>query len=199
MSDPRLSRASAEIKEAISEAEAKEESIRDYAMLGLGVELCGVECKQFTPRHFAILNGVRNAYVTGGHRTAEQTGIFLWVVSDGFSETDMAARDSFIARVGAMPGAVTFPAQIEEYIADAWVDSPRGSNSNASPITSFSASLVHRLAASYGWSVDYIMGLPFGMVFQLLRRIALDDNPKATFGNAYSDKAKANLAKCLST
>lgn len=187
--DPRFDR-NPDYRRELAEAEARQEAVRDYAMLGLRVNICGVECLQFTPKHYAILLAADSPFVCGGRvTTLADVAQFLWVISPDFSESAVD-RAAFIELVSLIDEDEATDA-IDRYIDDAFMDSPPSrAGGRKTAATSFLASLVHELAKTYSWPREVILNEPLAAIYQYLRRMAIDDNPKAPMHGRYTDRVK---------
>lgn len=167
-------------RESLEKAEQEESLLRDLAMLGLPVKLCGVECNQFTPRHYMMLVAAQSPFICGGDIEPEHVAQFLWVVSVCFDSDDADARDFFVALIGFEVEFNEATVAIEKYLADAFMDRPPSiKRARNSPSVSFAASMVHYIAQQYGWSVDEILDKPLAQLYQFLKCQCLDRNPNA--------------------
>lgn len=166
----------------------EEESLRDFAYTGWSDSICGVEVKQFTPRHFLLLCSLKSPFLCGGDPAPEDVGLFLWVVSLGFKPFDLEARDLFLQSVIDTPYIETV-AEVRAYIDRARFDRP-SNGSGSTPVSSFFASLVHVFASEYGWSREQVLDSPFAALYQELRMIIREHNPNRPFPNRISDRVK---------
>lgn len=177
------------LTEALEEASKKEAFLRDLPFLDVTLEICGIEVKQFTPRHFILLDVGGSPFLQGGKITAEAVAQFLWVVSVDYCGGDKSACAGFarkIVEVG-FDDAVT---QIGEYLDEAFFDRPSSSSKSSAAVTSFLATLVDLIAGCYGWTREYILEKPFAELYQYVRRIQLRDNPSLALVNRFSDKVR---------
>lgn len=183
------------LKETVAAAQAREEELRDVAMLGFPMEIAGVPVRQLSLRHLILLFLARSPFVCGGDATPEAILHFLWIVSPRFSY-EAARRTEFILEVRELVKCDPAAEAIEEYLEAALIDRPAGSGgAKSAPIVSFAAAIVHEVAAAYGWTKDVILDEPLAGIYQALRLIIRDDymdkgkRPPPTF-NALSDRAR---------
>jgi hypothetical protein len=183
-------------REALAEAEQREESFRDLALLGLNVTVCGVDCKQFTPRHFIILNAARSPFLCGGDITPEDIAAFLWVISSCFDPDCRDSRDLFVAFIAGELEFESAITEIEQYLDNALIDRPAStSRGHRSPPVSFAASLIHRIASAYGWSPESILDRPLAELYQYLKCIRLDANPNEPNMSPFVTKLNAKFLR----
>jgi hypothetical protein len=178
-------------REAVEAAEMEEESLRDFAYTGWPESICGAEVKQFTPRHFLLLCSIKSPFLCGGDPSPEDVGLFLWVVSPEFKPFDLEARARFLESIITLPYAESVQ-EIRAYIDRARFDRPSG-GSGSTAVASFFASLVHVFASEYGWSRDQVLDSPMAALYQELRMIIRDHDPRRPFPNRISDAVKQSV------
>ncbi len=178
-------------KKKVEAAREEESKLRDFAYTGLPETICGVDVKQFTPRHFLNCLLAKSPFFVGGIPSPVDVGLFLWIVSPGFKPFDLQARNEFLETVIEVPYADAI-AEIDAYIERAFFDRPSGGSSRPA-VASFLASLVHEIASAYGWYIDQILDAPFALLYQQLRMIAREEDPRRPFPNRLSDKVVREL------
>lgn len=162
-----------------AKAIAKEQTVRDLAFLDAPLPLCGIRVRQFTPRHWILLQRCGCPFLVGGPVTRDDVFMFLWFVSPEYC-LDLAKRDEFL-RVLCEVGKDCHPIkEIEAYLDDAFQDMPGGAGAREGMVKSYMASvtvLVDAIAAEYGWDDDAILEKPLARLFQYMRRIAQRHRP----------------------
>lgn len=170
------------------EAMKRERDIRSAAFINAPELICGLKVNPLNLNHVALLEALGSPYLCGGVPSAEDTAIFLWIVSVQFKAFDIEARDAFVRSIAHMD-AELLQAEIASYMDEAWQDSPSGRDNGPAP-TSWAAAMVDALACEYGWSEAEIMAIPVKRLFQYLRRIRMRIDPKAIFIDS-SDELRA--------
>lgn len=173
----------------LSEAEARQDQLRDSAFLALPVKLCGLPCAELTVRRFAILIQSRNPFVCGGFPLPEDVAMFLWAMDPSFSYTDAAARDARIEACKSLDYHAAV-AEIRAFIEEVFLDSPPSSGVAGESLNSWMASLVDILAREYGWTQSEVLDLPMPCVFQYTRIINRRISPNTPQFNRLTDAAK---------
>ncbi len=159
-----------------------EDARREWAFLGTCEKLCGVRVCLLTLRMFAELIAIRSPFLCGGDIGGEDVVLFLWRLSPRFSRDDHELRLRFFARVRA----VAFEPEefrravrsVFRFIDRMLCDRPPSSTGGSQSDVSFVASLVHEIATAYGWDRDTILDTPMPQVFQYVRKIQREHNPK---------------------
>lgn len=158
---------------------------RDVAWLGLNERINGVEVLPFTPRHFLILSLIGSPFICGGAPSPEEAARFLWAVSPGFTEGNLARarwrRWRFVAGLRRLKWSDTVKG-IETYVDAAFADSIGGDGSKRSYFSCM-AGLVDVLAAEYGWDEQTVLSTPFRKLFQLFRSRQQRHDPEARLTN----------------
>lgn len=164
-----------------TEACEKEQANRDLAFLDLPIPLCGIVARQFCLKHLVLLGNCGNGFLTNkGQPQPEDIAQFLWIVSAEYS-LDAKKRTKFVRKLGGLKFLQAI-ADIEEYLARAFQDSPQG-GSGGKQYTADCAWLVEIMAHEYGWDDETIMQKPIARLFQYLRLINKRYNPKALLFN----------------
>lgn len=167
-----------------AEAQKQEREARDLAFCDWPVPLCGLSVRQFTLTHLLILGNCDNAFVSGGVPEAEDVAFFLWVVSPDYVPNDVRTRNRFLKRVARKVKFFAAIAEINDYLKDAFQDSPQGTGVQSKAYTSFAATYCDLFASEYGWDDSLTMRKPIARLFQLYRRIQKRTNPKAVLFNS---------------
>lgn len=165
----------------------KEQLVRAVSFLDAPENICGVSVKPLTLSHVALLEAAQSPYIVGGPVTAEDTLLFLWVVSTQFVAGDIGARDAFYMSWLHLSIDGTRDA-IQDYVEEAFQDAPGGKQGGDSPY-GWAASFVDAIASEYGWLEREILCLPLKRVFQYCRCIRRRHDPKAVFIDS-SDKVR---------
>ena len=178
------------LEAAEAEASRREQEIRELAFLDVPLDICGVAVKQFTPRHFILLDAARVPFMEPAYLTPVEATMFLWVVSTRYQGTGKAARARFFKRVSPI-GEWDLRAGLESYVEAAMMDAPMGGGDGKAPATSFVAAIVDRLCGNgYPWTEEKILDTPLARIFQYFRRIELRTDPRAILANPLSDRAR---------
>ena len=208
-----------------------EDAWRDYAFLGLGEKICGVEVNLLTLRMFIELCVVRSPFFVGGNVGPEDVALVLWRLSPCYSRANSSSsssscsfpssppkdkgsrtrdededehekknpRRAFVASIAHLPFERAVRA-ISRYLDRMLIDKPVSTeNGNfAAPDTSFAAGIIHALASEYGWSQDDVLDVPMPRLFQYLRLIQREHNPKlARFNPIRARLTKKIIARAL--
>lgn len=205
------------LTEAVAKAAAEENELRASAWLSVTTELCRIEVRQFTLRHFMLLDAAGSPFIVGGTIGRENIIQFLHVVSTAYvwpgtralaaraaevrlAFTTAAARTIKISRNAKHPLRPLI-AEIDAYLESALFDRWAASRGER-PAFHFVAGFVDALAAEYGWPAEVfdtngqpipgagILDMPLARLMQLDRAAALRRNPKATLTNRLSDEAE---------
>lgn len=181
-------------KEAIAKAEAEAEALRDFAFTDLPANIAGLQVGQLTLRRLFRLMVDKSPFIVGGDYGPEHVSQFLWLVSLEYCG-DAEVRDEFVKLVSiTMPLEETVEA-IFRYRDNALMDRPPGRKSITMSPTSFMAVFVHEFASAYGWTEERILDMPMARIYQLLRRITLERNPKAQFHCTPTARVNAEYMK----
>jgi hypothetical protein len=179
------------------EALEKESQARELPYIFLDTELCGFRVMEMTALHFVLLVNIKSPFVTGGIIHPAHISQFLWVMSPLFS---LYKERKFLKRWHtARTGKLIYEKavkEIKDFVSEAFQDSPGGRGKTESSAASFCAYLVHLLASKYGWDEDRIMRMPLKKVFQYVKIIHLESDPKAIVFNP-SDRIKSKYLEDL--
>ena len=159
------------------------ESWRELAFLSTIETLCGVQVRQLSLRMFAELCRARSPFLCGGSIGGEDVVLFLWRLSPGFDRLDADRRARFVESVHPLAYERDrfhrSVRSIKRFVNRMLVDKPPSSGgSNSISDVSFVGAFVHEFASAYGWDEDQILDKPLPQLFQLLRQILRDRNPK---------------------
>lgn len=170
-----------------AEACAEERAARDLALLADPMPLCGVVVHQLAPRHTLRLGYCQNAFVTPGKGIGpEDVAMFLWFVAVDYS-FDQRKRDRFVRKISRLP-MLDSVKSINGYLETAFMDAPGGAVGGKMYVAPV-AIYVDLMGHEYGWPAAVTLGTPWGVLFQLLKRIKRRYNPKALQFNPRSDGA----------
>ena len=150
---------------------------------------------QFTPRHLIRLSIAESPFAVGGQVTGSDIALFVFSVSVSYpSET---VRERIIREVAPLDYKQCF-AEINEYLEDANGDCPSGSAGSGPQVETIAseyASIVHRIASAYGWSESETLDIPYARLWQYLKLIRRDLDPKATMDSRVHKYARRRLAQ----
>lgn len=158
------------------EAISKEREARDLVFLGVGQSLCGLEVNPLTPIALLRLDAVENAFAVGVEPSAVDVAQFIWCVSPEYNPKARFKRWSTVRKLRRVK-LEDACREIDEYLKLSFMDAPARTNQAASSYTSWIASLVHRMASSYGWSQQQVLDCPFRALWQYIAHIRRDENP----------------------
>lgn len=190
-----------------SEAVEAEQTVRSSVLLGIGREICGVECRPFTVQDLIHLQAIKSPFVSGGFISRMDCLRFLALQSvthrlpgSGWFERMLLKRrnSAVLLRVKAIPTEDLIRG-INEFLDDAFLDSPASSGGESgSPIASSAAVMVDAIASEYSWPISEILNLEIAFVFQLfrLRHVARGGN-RAALINRKSSKVVGEYLRKL--
>ncbi len=179
-------------REEIEKARSLEAELRERAFLGVRREVCGVDVCDITPRRLSYLLAVDCAFISGGRISPEDVALFLWVLSPKFKPGSKWRRWLFVRGLRSLPFERCVR-EICEFVDDQFMDSPSGGGGEA--YVSFQASLVNVVASEYGWSERAVMDCPIPRLYQYLRAIQRNHDPRAILFNHRADRARANAIR----
>lgn len=191
------------LPEAVAAAEAGEEHRRDLAMLGIPVEIAGCLVRQITTRDLITLMHSRCPFLTGGEIMPEDAALVLHLLSPGF-ETGPEARAAAAAKLAGVVFADAV-AQLHDLFNATFADSPACCGPNRAAIASWAASMVHPIAAEYGWPDEVldaagkpvlgagVLDKPIARLYQYIRLIQRDADPSMVFFNSASDRVRREM------
>lgn len=136
--------------------------------LQLSEEHNGIEFENFTLKHFVLLRGVDSPYLVGGIPTEADTLFFLWAISPGFS-LNKKQKLKFFKKVKKY-NMFLWSKWIKNYLSKSFGESDTMSSGTKGQ-TNFATYFIDAIAREYGWTIDQIMKIPLGIVFQLLTAI----------------------------
>lgn len=182
----------------IKELEAayrREKEVRDYALLRLPHEVCGMQLIPLTPQRLLLLRMARNPFLCGGYIRRVDVAQMIWLLSPtyippgGFwARFRWRSRRSKCLRGMARIPTETLIVAIRDYLDEMFMDAPGSSADNKPPRMAFLASIIFHLAGKF--TRAEIMEMPLPEMWQYLRA----DDPEIVF-NRFSDRAKANLMR----
>ncbi len=169
-----------------AEAVKAEQANRDLAYLKDCPPICGVAVRHMNARHWILLAGCGNKFITGGRPAIEDVAMFLWFLSPAYSVTP-EDRDVFVAAICHRLVLMEAVGPIREYLDRTFQDCAQGGAGDSKYYTAPIASTVDLLAREYGWTDEHILEMPLARLFQQLRRIEMRyDRKKPQFNR--SDK-----------
>ncbi len=197
----------------LNRAKRIEDAIRERAFLPIGETINGVEVLQFSLRHLTLLFHCRSPLLVGGPIGIEDIGLFLWIVSphyDPFNkEITLSSwkkrwmrfrkipvpriREVFMHQLVCHPKWNLFHRAITRYLERAFMDRPPQCEGGKPIAASYAAGMIHRISRAYSWRPEEIMDMPIAGIFQLLKWIDVEANPKTPQFNPFQDRVKARL------
>jgi len=173
------------------EAVEQEQSVRSSVLLGIGREVCGIECRPFTVRDLINLQAIKSPFVSGGFISRMDCMRFLVLQAESYRQPGSGWIERWLLkrRNGAVMRRVRhimtedIISAINGFLDDAFMDAPAssGSGESGSPIASSAAVMVDAIASEYSWPISEILNLEIAFVFQLfrLRHVARGGNRAA--------------------
>lgn len=159
------------------EALFQQNLVWNVSWAGVSEDICGIEALPFTPLHFVRLAAARSPFVCGGREPTEtDVGNFLWSVSPLYDPCSRWKKFRHWLRYFQACRKVTrdqFIASIDEYLEEAWQDSPprpaNGGKSKAyySPVVS----LMRALCPEYSMTPETVLRTPYKQLFQLYKPV----------------------------
>jgi hypothetical protein len=203
----------------LARAKEVDESLRERAFLSVPENINGVTVKQLTLRHLNVLFKIQSPFIYGGKAKMEDVGLFLWIVSPHYHHEPqfvvlpfwkrirrcLAARllrqpwriptirQLFLAELVLHPRFERFYRAIPRYLDRVFRDSPPSIKNAKTIETCRAAGIIHQIAKSYGWSEEKIMDTPLYALFQLMKWIQVEENPKTPQFAPMQDRVKARF------
>lgn len=180
-----------ELARNVREAIAQEDRLRSYVYSGAPYVVAGIEVPAMTLNHFNLLCMARNPFVVGGGISKSDACQLLWVVcKDSLPwwrklESVKSQINRFIKRLD-LENVIE---EVFEYHEEMFLDLMGGGGSKSTPIASACSYYVHRIASEYGWTRDQTMSTPLPELYQYLKLIRKDGDPKSPTINRLSDRA----------
>lgn len=166
----------------LTEAISKESFLRDVSFLPVTESICGVPVQPLTYFHMTLLRVARSPFLSGRKVTAGDLAVFLWVVSPEYNPSSRWRQWRFARGIRNINARQAVD-EIQEYLEEAFADSPGSSGGRSISYYSSMVGLVDILASQYGWSERDILHLPLKRGYQYLKAITKRLNPAATLGN----------------
>jgi hypothetical protein len=141
-----------------------EDVLRAFAMTPLLERINGISVRQLTPRMFDLLFLISSPFLVspakrrqfGLRARPEDVAQFLWIVSPGNPLDSSPPPKNFFANLRPDEPAYfrQFYRAIDRYFDRAMLDRPAGAIGGRVVSTSFTASVVNRIAGAYGWPAE---------------------------------------------
>jgi hypothetical protein len=188
------------------EAVYRESAIREVSFLSIDLDICGVEVKQFTPKHFIFLDFLQSPFTTGKDTiTIEDVIQFLWIVSKDYVDNSPQKKEEFSKKL-LDKDLNKLVEEIDQYITDAFadrppkMDMPKGKETQI-PFFAWVCSYIDLLASEYGWLDDNVMNMPIARIFQYAKAIEARKSymagTKPCLMNNMSDNVKVQIRALL--
>lgn len=197
---------------ALWRAARLEDYLHDLPFLSTVENIRGITVRQLTPRMCGLLLFAQSPFLYKCvMRTPVDVALFLWIVSPEYKPSQKAA-DTYMADLKIFPDIQPFCRGIDRYLDRAFVDQPPvSSGSSAAPIfpVAYQASIVHPLAASYGWPQEVldaqgqpipglgILDKPIAQLYQFIKLIRYhnDLNGSIPSFTPYQDKVRSRIVR----
>lgn len=211
----------------LARLQAREDALRSAPMLLGDEEINGLPVATLTARHFEQLSLIASPFLATPRRrraipcrvTPVQVAQFLWIISlfnPINRRTPQRLRDFLLFRgMGVMrsrffrslkkiPQPENFERAIDLFIERMFFDQPAGGGGRIIPV-SFSASVVNRIAAAYGWPAEVldlfglpipgkgVMDMPIPRLFQFWKCILADKKPDAPLFSKLRDNYRDHV------
>ena len=169
----------------ITEVIEREQADEAEPWLMYGRLIDGIEVKELSLYHIHLLDGLDNTILSGGNVDEANIAQFLWIISKDFKLSDNKARDKFIKSI-ADKNTYKIRLEINDYIKSGLAHSRAMANDEKEQRGNahFLAYVVHTLASTYSWSIEYILNLPVNVVHQLVS--VMNENTSKINGESYS-------------
>jgi hypothetical protein len=155
-----------------------ESEVREFAFTNRNMRLHGFDLKQFTLRHYVILDFNGNFFVKPTEcepqKLIDDTIDFLWLLNPNYSD-DKEKLLEFDGKVKAKMNEVgleSFVEEVKDYLNKSLMDVVvKGEVDDKAPTISYVAGIIDTLACEYGWTDEHIMDLPWARLLQYTRSI----------------------------
>jgi len=191
-----------DFREELEQAYAREREVRDYAMLGLPHEVCGIQINPLTLRSYLLLSFLDNGFISGNPDRVDAAQM-LWLLSVNYLPPTggfMQRFKSFYRRKRLMRRIAAIVATDEdalfdgigEFLDEMFMDCPGGSKGGPPRSISLAAELTNIFRGSI--SRAELMDSPLPEIWQHIRYSA---DPKAPKFNKFSDRVKSRMLASL--
>jgi hypothetical protein len=197
-----------------AEAIERQDLVRDVAFLGVPETLCGIEVAPMTFRHLLWLQLVRSPFIGAGLPDAETLHLavaaffktlaplekpsFMLTAFDRKLQVDLKR---YMESVGKLKASDETLKAINEFVNEAFIDSPGGADGAAESYYSVGAALTHQLCKNYsGLNPNPLIypgaiDIPLKAGFQMLKLVKQEEcsraGRKCILFNGLSDRAKS--------
>ena len=189
-----------DLREQLEDAYAREREVRDYAMLGLPHEVCGIQIHPLTLRSYLLLSFLGNPFVVGGGITVTDAAQFLWILSVNYLSPDggfvqrfksFFRRKRLMRKIAAIHPDDLFDA-ISDFMDEMFMDCPGGRKDGPPRSISLAAELVNLFRGSVSRSELLESALP-----EIWQHLRYTSDPKAPVFNKFSDRVKSQFLASL--
>ena len=165
----------------------REQTVRAASLLDT-IILCGLPCRQLSIRTHTLLKASGSPFITGeGVPSPQDVAVFLWMHSLDYEPGNEAKRVRWVKRHvrplitgGKYAWCVS---EICTHLGNTFMDSPGSGRQDGKVYFLGSAALVDQVASEYGWTDEFIMGLPIARLFQYQRAMRKRYDPRAPLSN----------------
>lgn len=142
------------------------------AFTALPLTIAGVLVHQMTGRHFNAMALDENPFIVGGEPSEADAALVLKAVSVSGNLLTLDRNADLLT-------------EVRTYIGASFVDLPclGGATEDKEPVVATMAWNVHIVASAYGWDDERILDKPLARIYQYVRLIALEKNPKLRFSS----------------
>ncbi len=176
------------LNKAVKRTQKIESYLREIAILPIPETINGVEVEQFKLKHWILLRAIESPFLIGGRCDGIDIGRFMWVVSGAYNPKG-EGRDAYINGIVNLPNGTRFFRAIRRYIDRAMFDRPPQMVGSSKVVTtSIGIALIHKIAFAYGWTPETILDLRVAAIFQMLKWIRVEQDPKYPQFNPLTDR-----------
>ncbi len=189
-----------DFREELERAYAREREVRDYAMLDLPHEVCGIQIRSLTLRSYMLLSFLGNPFIVGGAFDRADAAQFLWLLSinylppaGGFVQRFKSFFRSkrLMRRIVLIPEEELFEA-VEDFMDEMFMDCPGGRKDGPPRSISLAAELVNMFRGSVSRTELLETSLP-----EIWQHLRYTSDSKAPTFNKFSDRVKAKFLASL--
>jgi hypothetical protein len=159
------------------EALALQDLVWNVAWAGLTEDICGMEVLPFTPLHFVRLASARSPFVCGGGNPSQQdVDNFLWATSPLYDPQSRCKKFRHwlnYFRVTRKLTLAALVAGIDEYMDEAWQDSPAKSGREGKAYYAGIVSMMKAICPAYNMTPQQVMVTPYKCLFQLAKPVCV--------------------------
>lgn len=180
----------------LKEALDKERAVRDYALLSLPHDICGIAINPMRLRDFILLSAIRNPFVSGGYRRKVDAAQLIWLLSPDyepmtgrlFHRLRVRLKRRKVMRAVARIAGLELIRAIDKFIDEMFMDAPGANQNNEPSYVSFGAVIIHAMHGRF--SRDQLLDMAMPELWQHMRCMS---DPRTPRFNKLSDRIKADF------